>query len=578
MYTLTLTPSAASNTVIKCRPARVYVGGERRREFKVLTLEALPAPLFGHARLALCPSRLSGTKGRIENIGALPPVGTRVLICPAHGSGGYEFPGVITGHHAEITEDRESLIAEADHLLAAMLAGKLASRWQVAGNEPAEIQQSQVAFNGSRSALASEATFEIGTRQTRVFDSGTSAREWSVADALGYLIATAVPQDVEAPSMEELAWLAGDIPLGRLVVTGKGTAEALVEAARRGGLEIRASREGLGLVFYRPGYQGRVSSVCLQCPGESLLPARSNLWQGRIILRRRPSRPTVMALGGHKRYESTFRLQRGWNPALQTSRWRDFVRSESGNWPQLANVYRKWVLNEHGWYSRSPWDLDVYDFWSISTQDFLFHAPHRFLPCLSTDHTGNSLGIVVEFRRTSTDEWERWALPVWTAGDECAVYLGGDGLPGEFFQAAADGTVEVRVTATVEADTRLTAQVPGDPGSLCEVLDFSAQVTWRKVHSSSIFFGDKSIGEPNERDDTDVLTHLAQRYAEAATGAAEAELTLGWVDTSYSVGDIIERIDGRAFELSSSPDSKPFVRSVKHDLGDGQNTTLVVSG
>jgi hypothetical protein len=538
----------------------------------------LPAPFFGQAEMALHPSRLSAGKGRIEDLSELPPVGARILIRPAQSSGGAEFQGIITAHRVELTENSEILVAEADHLLRHLLSSKLMTRWEMVGQEAVEVPAERIRFNTGQTCLASASTIEVRKRSARIFDSSTSSHRWSVADALGYLIAATVPEDVESPGLDELEQLTAHAELGELDITGKTAAEALVEVAHRGGLELRASREGIGLVLYRPGRDGRRSSVCLQSPGESLFPARSNFWRGSLRLRRRPSRRTVTALGERKRYESTFQLKGGWDESLETPRWRDFTRSESETWPQLANVYRKWVLNEHGWYCPAPWQLDVYDFSSISADDFLVLAPRRFIPCLSADRTGTSLGVAVEFRCSSTDDWRQWALPVWVASDECAVYLGGDCLPGEFFQAAVDHTVELRVTATVEADTRLTAEVPGDPGSLREILDFSSQAAWRKVHSGSVFFGDDGLGQPHERDDTNRLVHLARRSAEAISTSTEAELTLGCIDTSYLVGDIIERIDGRGLELAGNPDAKPFVLSVRHDFADCQSTTLIVSG
>ncbi|MHC4981553.1 MAG: hypothetical protein ACYTF6_00080 [Planctomycetota bacterium] len=578
MQTLTLTPTAGANRVVRCRLARVYIDGQRKRDLKVVSWEVMPAPTFGRARLTLHPSPLAATKRRIEDVSALPSVGTQLVIRPARGSCGGEFHGIISAHHLEVAEDRELLIAEAKHLLSALLSEKMTSRWQLADGEACEVKETRVKFNGSKEFLASSSVFEINGRLTRVFDSGVSAGTWTVADALAYLLAAAAPGELQTPSLDELKQLAGDIELGALDITGKSIAEALVEVAHRGGLELRGYREGLGLVFYRPGKQGRLSSVSLQKPGEPLSPSRSNLWRGRIKLSRRPSRRTVLALGQRKQYETTFDLKRGWDPSLETPRWRDFVRGKSGNWPRLADVYRKWVLNEHGWYSPSPWNVDRYEFSSIAAEDFRLHVPRRLLPCLSADIAGTSLGVVVEFRLHSEDNWRRWAQPFWVATDECAIYLGGDSLPAEFFQAGVEGTAEVRVTASIETDVRLAVEIPGDTAALCEVADFSSQAAWRKVHSNSIFYGDTSLGEPNERDDTDMLARLARRYSEICAKSFEAELTLGWVDTSYFVGDIIERIDGRALELQGNPDGKPFVRSVTHDFSEGQNTTLIVSG
>ena len=136
MHTLTLAPVTAGTTVIRCRPARVYVNGQRKRHLEVLSWDVLPAPSFGRVRLVAAPSRLSASAGRVEEFGSLPAIGAQILIRPAPGSGGGEFQGIVAAHRAETAENGETLIAEADHLLTALLAAKLRGRWQLAGETP----------------------------------------------------------------------------------------------------------------------------------------------------------------------------------------------------------------------------------------------------------------------------------------------------------------------------------------------------------------------------------------------------------------------------------------------------------
>ncbi len=205
-------------------------------------------------------------------------------------------------------------------------------------------------------------------------------------------------------------------------------------------------------------------------------------------------------------------------------------------------------------------------------------AARRFLPCLSTDRQGKSLGVVVEIRCGQQGAWRRWRGPLWVAQDECAVYLGGDALPGEFFAAASEDDVSVRVTGVVEADACLFADVGGNPNIARDVVDLSHRAAWRQVHSSSIFKYADGVGPPRERDDSGLLNDLALRYAEVDSAATDAEFTLASIDTSFHVGDIVERVDGRSFELSSNPSRRPHVRSLRHDFGTKQTTHLLVSG
>jgi len=340
---------------------------------------------------------------------------------------------------------------------------------------------------------------------------------------------------------------------------------------------VRGARRGKGIVVYRAGQSGPRRRIGLQPAGETFSPETTNLWRGRLTFSRRPARPGVVVIGKKKRYESTFTLRKGWDPSLETTRWRDFVRSLSPNWSVLRDVYRKWVLNEHGWYSGPPWNLPVHDFSEVSAEDFALQVPRPFLPCLSSDPSGRTLGLVVEVRTGSSAPWRRWRGPLWASKCEAAIYLGGDALGGEFFSAAAAGEAQVRVTATIESDRPLKVCIDGDPGCGRELIDLSNRAGWDRVDSGSVFFGDDELGPPAERDDLALLEQWARRHVETRRGSVEATFELGWVDTSYYVGDLVELLDGQALELRSGADSQPHVKAVRHDLSERQSTTLILS-
>lgn len=575
MQTLRLRAAPPTGTIIRCHNPRVYIDGLRRRDLIVLAWELLAAPEFGRVKLV----GLTSEPGlpRIEDA-VLPPIGAAVRIdAPQDGE---DFHGFVARHLVEVNADGEHLLAEADHWLAVDLGERLIGRWEFGEGQTQEywVKEETVSFNAGEGTLASESTRAIRNRPARVFDSSLTAQPWTVADALGYLIAASVGHDIQTPSLQELDNLAGDIELGSLNVTGQTVRDALMNVARRGGLVLRSSRQGRALVFYRPGRQGRRRSIRLQKAGSALSLDDSNLWKGRIRFHRRPSHRGLLARGKHKRYEATFLLAPGWDPDKQTSRWRDFIRSEPDNWPDTAKVYRKWVLNEHGRYDQDPWSIPTYDFSEISAEDFYLCKPRKFLPRLSTDVADPSMGVVVQIKCGSDVDWRRWSGPLWVSANECSVYLGGDSLPADYFEAVIADEAQVRVTATVLADARISIELPGDTGYPREVADFSGRVEWRKVHPTSIFFQGQTSGASGERDDSALLKALATRASEMLSAALEAELTLGWIDTSFGVGDILERIDGRSLELSPNPDSRAFVQSVSHDFGAGQCTRLIVSG
>ncbi len=577
MNTLTL-PTEDNHIVIRCQPARIYIDGARHRDLQLITWDVLPAPDFGKVMLTVAAMNSTGDTGRIENRGELPAIGASVVIRPPHGSGGLEFIGYVTSHEFKVEQDTEQVFIECAHHLKADLGDIIADIWQFDGLQAVKTSQATVKFNTDLNSLASSSMHSIAGRTCRVFDSSIDAATWTVADAIEYLLAAAVPSDVEIPSQTEIESLAAGIELNSLDITGKSAIEALVSVAKLAGLEIRSARTGRGLVLYRPGVSGKVHNVALQLAGSSLSTTDSNLWRGRILIQRRPSRCGVLALGAPKQYESTFELSPGWDSGRETSRWRDFVRSESDDWQAATDVYRKWVLNEHGWYCQNPWNLAVYNFAGISVEDFTVRSARSFLPCLSTDLAGQSLGVVAEIKCGSGKPWRRWRGPLWVSKDECAVYLGGDGLPGEYFQAVVGGSAQVRVTAALQADARLVWEVDGDPNTPREVIDASKRAGWKQVHTASIFAGSQNVGTPLTQDDSQLIRSLAIRRAQVVSEATDAKLTLGWIDTSCHVGDIVERIDGRSFELASNPDSRPSVRSVRHEFGESQTTHLIVSG
>ena len=559
----------------------VFVDDQPRPDLVCVRWQWLGGPDFGRA---VVQARGDGDfLPRVEDLAALPPIGADVRIAgrpnestePGNAAD-MEFVGHVTAHELAAGPDGEQLSAVVEHQLKGRLADTITSSFHIGlGPGLVELPEAVIHF-GPPDGLCSPHTVTHNGRTTPAFSAAANGVEWTVAGALAYLLATAVPSDVDVPTLTQLQDLTDSLPLDDLTVTGMNAAQALQAVAERAGLSLRAARENVGLVFYRAGFDDRHATVALQPAAESFSPESTNLWRGRMTFLLRPSLRGVLMLGEPRRYEITVTLRPGWNSANHTTRWRDCVRSMSPHWATYDDVYRKWVLNEHAWYIGSPWNLAAWTGASVNASHFLLCQPRQFLPCLSTNQANKSMGVVVEVSWPG-HPWRRWRGPLWVSRDECSIYLGGDSLPGEFFHAAAAGVAEVRVTACVDADARLTASLPGDGGAWIVARAPRGQGLWRQIHASSVFRNAAGMGAPGVCDDSLVLNRLATRRQERPPEAVQADFELAWVDLGVDVGDVVDRVAGREIDLTAWASATPSVQAVTHDFFT-QVTRLEVNG
>ena len=560
----------------------VYVDGQRRRDLHVEKWSLLPGPDFGAATVALAMPGRNRPDYRLEDLDALPSVGSRLQIRSPKPAGLMLFDGRVSKHVGRVGPDVEQLNVEAKDLLCTRLSKPVAGRWRVSGTSLIFVPDEKCVFNDDGDGMASPGMYVVHSRRCRVFQSAPGGGPWSVADVLSYLLAAHVPEDLVVPEPEEIQQTAGLVYPGRFSLTGLSVAQALAKAAGMGGLAVRGSiafsRGTLsrGLVFYRPGRTGRQRVVCLQKHGQALDGRRSNLWKGTISLGRRPGRRGVLVLGDLKQYESTFELKRAWDPSLATYEHHSFVRSTAADWLAVKDVFRKWVLNEAGQYCAQPYDLSKFDFSTISG-DFFLSVPRGFRPCLSVDSTGKSLGVFVELSYDSGSTWKHYGGPIRVSSEECTVHLTDDALPADYFQAALEQTLKVRLTATVDSDRRISAQADGDPNCGLELIEMP-RAKWAKVHSGSIFYQSQSLPAPAERDDTGRLIQTASSLNLSQAGTVEADLVLAWLNPACNVGDIVDHIEGRQIDLAPFPGAAPHVQAVEHRCGQQWTTHLIVSG
>lgn len=289
-------------------------------------------------------------------------------------------------------------------------------------------------------------------------------------------------------------------------------------------------------------------------------------------MRRRPSRPGLLLRGDIKRYECTLPLQPCWDVARAGGDYRQYVRHLSADWPAVAEVYRKWALNEAGQYSASPYNLPAFDVASLGG-DFFLSVPRRLGPCLSVLSPGQPMGHVVELSLDSGQTWRRYGGSVRLSSQDCSLLLSDDALAADYFRAVRDDAARLRVTATVDSDCRLEVQVSGDRDCGVRLIEVPS-ARWAQLHSGSIFFG-RSDPPPAVRDDRPRLLGLAGRYTASPDTGLEAKLKLGWLDASFNVGDLVWRVEGRNLPLQTAPGLGPCVCQVHHDCQEW-TTELVI--
>jgi hypothetical protein len=278
-------------------------------------------------------------------------------------------------------------------------------------------------------------------------------------------------------------------------------------------------------------------------------------------------------MGAFKRYEAGFVLKPGWDASLESTLWRRYSRQTAENWGRDKFVYRRWILNEAGQSS----EVTPFDFSTVDAESFKSNRPRKFLPCVS-GMNGRSYGYYVEYRESQYYGWKPWPGAVWISDSECSIILDDAFLPANFLNAAQSHTVQIRITASVESDMRLVAEVSGDPRQVWDIHDYSGSAVAWVVAKTSAFYNGDGVHDDVVRDDTARLLSIARRYAEYNSRGCRMDVSLGWVDATVFPGDIVERIDGRDVELASHSLGLPAVKTVRHEFGGEQKTHLILEG
>lgn len=534
----------------------VFVEGRVSSELEAVELCRAGYPDFSELRLRYNPAQLpEAERVEVEQIESVFAIGSHVTACQVFDGGvGVVRPERLVVFRGQIEEVRLELDGEREDVrLTARDISAVLGRVTVYGRRIAQcddgvfLRGMDCVFNEAGLPNAAEQKIQRQGKSYTGFSAWSDgAKMWTAAEVLLYLLCEYAPADrLFVPSAQRLEALTAGEVVRDLDVTGLDLVTAVKRCCEQTGLEFRfeprASVTGPGeaIVFYRPS-SGRQVELNLQNRGQGLSISRTNIAFYRSERSYWPVTHRYIVEGDRKVFEATFELIGAWDPSLEDIDYEKFSPVTNNDFEQVRNIYRKWCLNEAGDYSGEPYNRgECYKFSSVfGTTDYV-HRRRRFLPALSTDGEGTSLGYYLEVSYDNGEHWYRYADAFDVLLDECGVWLSSEQLGLEMWFAALKGVLKFRITASVVSDERVTSAVSDGPvESVADVVDrpvfLPRRYKYRRVSEHSIFYG----GQADEADDSVAIRGFARRLAESNTPAIERirvrTLLAGW---DYRPGD-----------------------------------------
>jgi len=473
---------------------------------------------------------------------------------------------------------------------------------------------------------------------------------WTARDMIHYILAMhnfayqylPIDDPGELVGLDDSDW---DMVLNHIVVDGLNLMEAVHLICKHIGWGFRQENTNNGtvtLLFYKPG--GAVEHVRddehptilhrLHAPdvGEAITTpvaaGRKLLWSMELAEDIAGVVNAPWGLGSPQRFEFSAELVPAWPDE-------ELVPDDSGGYANLffteaelgemtspndkpyyryyhargdefrRHVGRKWVLNETGRYSRSPYDRGMpFDFTSVIPAGYIYDSAgkriygpfnRRLLPCLTVDNEMvNSVGIILRFSFNGGAAWQVIPCAIIGLTEECGVWireanlaeiidqaqgtiaegplagkalnlwtsLADDIVAGAIFKDG-EWRTRLQVTASVQMDRRLAKVSPpssasGSPFYHSAIYDFSEKWGLQKRSSASIFDGG-SLSTADIDSSLYLARHIDAIRAENEDMSISGRFTLErlWLGDGrgvpdFMIGDGIERITGREYDLSIS--------------------------
>ena len=587
----------------------VEVDGRAAPWLELLEIRRRPGPHLNEARFRIVADKVSvdehGGRRRFEDVVRSDRPGQRVRvsqICDAVAGGGLGsgvgswpwFEGVICQGQAKLSVKVDEVEVVACSELVYRDGAVIDGVRCLGGQGDVVHLNLDAVFNPEGVGNCSAAAVAVEGESYQVFDLNESgAVLWTFAAAVKYVVSEYLGRDAAGDlSVDELEQLSGGGRLRDVDVTGLTPLKALARLCERAGMDYGLvevpeadGRVRSVLRFYRQG-SGRRIFLGHQRAGEKLDVARTNLVS--CQLRRRPGAGVLglIGRGERKRFEATFELVEGWDAGLEVNDYDLYSPDTNEDFLAVRDVFRKWVLNEAGDYSGSPFSQGpAYDLREVFGGGNYNAHRRRFWPCLSRDAAGSGLGYYLEVSYSAGQIWRKYSGAFDNLLDECGVYLSGRQMDVAMWYAIKKGLLRFRITASIVADESLEAEVfDGAKHSSLEVrkllFDYGRDYRYEQVTPRSIFYNyvAAGLGAPAVRDDgAGVRALLRDQMRRIRQSDLSGRAELGWLRPEVCCGDVVAGIAGREVdfaELVGTREFLPQVRQVRMVLGDKWTTEI----
>jgi hypothetical protein len=570
--------------------AVAFIEGRLCENLEVVEISKGGLGKYGSARMACQMNDLNDDEVEIGK-----EVSIRWLYNPLYPAGGAEgfvmFAGQVEKVEKTIGPDGVSVEVIARDFSAALERITVFGRHirDVDGREVFIESQASV-FNEDGEPNACDTLIEDGGNEVRLFAADTDrAKYWNCADVIRYLLCEYLPVgQLTVPAQERLEALTGGATVRDLDVTGMSLLKAIEKCCGQAGVEFRfvprldESGPKQAIIFYKGDCGGSVE-LNLQRAVEQLSISKTNIWKANSESGT-PVTNRYVGLGDNKVYEATFDLVKGWSRYDEDDDYEKFSPSTNSDFYKVKDVWRKWCLNEAGDYAGEPFNQGTaFDFIPVFETEKYIHKRRRFWPAISCDAQGRSMGYFLEVSYDSGSAWQQYMGAFENLLDECGIWLASDRLDMTLWNASLNGTLRVRLTASVVSDERLSCVIADGPvGGTAPVveriIDAGSGFKFRKVTGKSIFAASAAIGKADQRDDLADLNQFIRQKVESNRPAVETfDVATPYLAIGFEVGDkVVSNPDTRdVFSATSGSRSTAIIESVRMDFRK-QSTELKV--